>query len=257
MAKKREKKNVKRKAKQSKEEVCEIFEIEKDGKEKVVKSCGVEKEKPATEGQLKKEKKIFAGILIVMGACVLFFLAFWAITYFSNHFEIEGVKFEVDKTSVRGRTLYKTSLPGIINKSGSFVIGNYKTGQKADYNIYFRKDPRQLQEMSFYGGIKQIKWENVINMTDSFNCNGDGVIAIANLLKLHEVMGANIIQDANASCDYQGKYGWIGIQEGNETLVDRFGPACYTLYVNDCEILKVTEKFMLEVLIKANKKLEE
>jgi len=259
MAKERKKKSVKKKAevkkaKPEKEEVCEIFEVEKDGKEKTVKSCGIEEEKPATKEQLKKEKKIFITVIITMLAFVLFFLAFLWINYSTNHFKIEGVKFEIDKKTLPGITLYKTSLPGIINKNGTFIMGIYDTGQKADYNFYFRKDPRQIKDIPFHDTISQVKKFNVINSTE-FSCNGDEIIAIQYLLRWYEALGGSIIKDENASCDEKGTYGWINIQEADESSIERFGPACYNLYVNNCEILEVTEKFMLETLISVHKKL--
>jgi hypothetical protein len=96
----------------------------------------------------------------------------------------------------------------------------------------------------------------VINMTNDFNCNGDGIIALANLVKLYSIMGASVIKDENATCDLQGSYMFLRIENGNQTKIEQFGPACYKIYVNNCEILAGTEKFMTETfseIIKAMK----
>lgn len=246
---KKEKKEVKKK--KTTEEISEIFKIE-DGKEKIIKThAEVEKkEEIPSKKQLKRENKILRNVIIFMLGLVLIFFVVYAAIYFTNHFEIDGVKFDVDKNTLPGITIYKTSLPGIINESGDFILGDYEYGKKANYNIWFRKDPRLLKKISFDGGIIQIKKFNVINLTNSFNCDGDGMIAIANLLKLYETIGGSIIKDENASCDKEGTYGWIQIQEGDKTMIERFGPACFNLDVDNCEILDVTEKFMLETLIK-------
>ncbi|OGJ13109.1 hypothetical protein A3K82_03690 [Candidatus Pacearchaeota archaeon RBG_19FT_COMBO_34_9] len=258
---KKEKKEIK------KEEISEIFKIEngragetaslsgKQPKERIIKTHKIieEKEKAPSREQIKKESKIFRNIIILMIGFVLLFFIVYASIYFTDHFKVGGVKFEVIK--IGELILYKTSVSGIINESGAFVMGKYDYGQKADYNFYFRKDPRKLQNIPLGERIPQIRKENVIDIKQDFNCGGDGVIAIANLLKLYEVAGANIIKDENASCDSLGRYGWISILEGNETKIERFGPACLELYVSNCEILDVTEKFMLETLMEIHKRL--
>jgi len=241
-----------KKEKVKKEEICEVFDIEKDGKTETVKKCAVgeEKDDPSKE-QLKKETKIFKIIAIVIIGLVLMFLAVLWIMNATKTFNVGGVIFEIDKTDMVGKTLYKTSLPV---QGTSEVTGKVITG---DYNFYLRNDPRQLKtDIPFYG-IMKLKKENVINMSEDFNCDGDGIIAVANMVKLYGIIGGNIIKDANASCDSLGRYGFINILRGNETYIDRYGPACYNLYVKDCDILKVTERFMLDMFIDTNQKVRQ
>ncbi len=230
---------------QSKEEISEIFKIEKNGKEKTIEAHGIGEEKAPSKEQIKKEKKIFIGIVVVMIGSALMFLVVYKIIDYTNNFEVEGVKFEVIKMG--SLTLYKTSLPLIYQ------------GGKADYNFYLRTDPRLLKSVELSGGLS-IRENMVINMSNDFNCNGDGVIAIANLLNLYRIMGTEVIKDENASCDELfGRYVFLNIKEGDETGIVEYGlkGACYNLNVNNCGILKATEKFMLETLIEANKKIEE
>ena len=224
-----------------KEEVCEIFDIEKNGKEETIKSCGVEEIKSPSPEQIKKEKKIFISIGLVLLGLVLMFLAFLFMMYLTSNFEVDGVKFSIDKGTVVGMTLYKTFLPVTYN------------GANANYNFWLRTDPRKLNEINFSGSLVLQK-NMVLNTTDLLNCNGDGIIAAANVVKLYNVLGVKVIKDENASCDPQGRYMFLNIQEGNETKVEQFGPACYNINVNNCEILPATERFMLETFIKANKK---
>jgi len=73
---------------------------------------------------------------------------------------------------------------------------------------------------------------------------------------MYKILGGNVIKDGNASCDEKGRYGFINIKEGNTTEIERFGPACFNIYINDCEILKGTEKYILETLIEINSRLE-
>ena len=56
-------------------ENCEIFEVEKNGKEEVKKFCGDELEsKPATKEQIKKENKLLRNILIGLAIFVILLL---------------------------------------------------------------------------------------------------------------------------------------------------------------------------------------
>lgn len=252
--------NTKKKAKKEekkKEEVCEIFDIEKAGIEKTVKACGTEEEKIApSKEQIKKEKKIFMIVIIAMLGFILLFLLFYLFNYSMSHFKIEGVSFAIDKTAMMGKTLYKTSIPGFIY-NGAFIPGINANAPLAYYNIYFRTDPRELAKIPFEGDMI-LKENMVLNMTNSFSCNGDGVIAIANVLNLYKAIGTKVIKDENASCDdLYGRYIYLNIKEGNETSINDYGlrGGCYNIDIRGCDILPATERFMLETLIRVNEKL--
>ena len=220
-----------------KEKVCEIFKVEKDKEEKIIKACGTEEKKSATKEQINDQNKILRNVVIWLGAILFVFLIGYFIVGSIRHFEYKGIEFDVVKES--DIVFYKTSIPVLYQ---DMVV---------PYNFYMRKDPRKLKGMVFDGEIVLLK-DMVINVTEDFNCDGDGIIAIANLANLYGVLGTNVIKDENASCDPQGRYMFIQIQSGDETSIEQFGPACYNLNVNNCEILEVTEKFMLETFIKVN-----
>lgn len=200
---------------------------------------GVE-EKPSKE-EVTKQNKTFRNVMIVIAACVLMFAAtYWLINY-TKTFEYKGVNFEIIKTGQL--TLYNTYLPVMYN------------GTKADYNFYLRKDPRTLNEIPF-NGVLTTDSNMVLNMSNSLNCNGDGIIAIANLKNLYNVIGTNVIKDDNASCDPEGRYMYVNILTGNETKIEQFGPECYNIYISNCNILSGTEKFMTYTLAAANNMLK-
>ena len=92
----------KKKTSKKGEKFSEIFEVEKDGKEKIVETHGFEEEKPDSKDQLKKEKKIFLGIILTMIGFVAFFAATYFISDSFNHFTVEGVKF-IRTESVNGK----------------------------------------------------------------------------------------------------------------------------------------------------------
>ena len=191
--------------------------------------------------QIETENKLLRNIFIFVGILFFLFLASYVVIGSIRNFNYRGTDFEVTKEG-EDLIFYRTSFP-FYSSEGEHT---------ADYNFYIRNDPRKLEEIEFEG---EIVWlENmVINMTEEFTCDGDGIIAIANILNL-KIFGTEIIKDDSAGCSYTGDYMFLKIQTGNKTKIESFGPSCYNLYVNNCEILKVTEKFMVETFIQANSK---
>jgi len=232
MAKKKKSKNKK------KEKVCEIFKIEKGGKEEIKKVCGEEKIKISSKDQIKKENKQLKQIFIGIGVIVLIFILIIFFIRFTAHFTYEGVDFDIVKEGYL--ILYRTKIPIIYQ------------GQPAEYNIYLRNDPRELEKTVPIEGTLLLLDNTVINATGDFVCEGNGIIAIANLVNIYDVLGKNIIKDENASCDSLGRYTFLQIQPGNETSIEKTGPSCYDLNVNNCEILEVTERFMVAILVEIN-----
>ena len=198
-----------------------------------------EKKEPVekiTKKQIKQENKILRNIFIIIGVTIIGIILIFFISNSVNNFEYKGVKFQkVDEVAP-----YKTQFP-VMHK-----------GNIVPYNIYLRNDPRKLDKIEFNGELNLI--ENiVINSTGDFNCNGDGIIAIANLVQFYEILGTNIFKNETLSCDDKNRYTFIQIQEGNETKIEQFGYSCYNININNCEILEGTERFMIESFIEVNK----
>ena len=125
----------KRKKKEKQEKKSEeVFHLSKsgkfEGKEKIVESCGDVEEKPSNEKQIKEQNKTLRNILIGIGVFILVFaVSFYFISSVKN-FEYKGIKFNIIK---EGKiTFYHTSFPM-----------TYESGEKAIYNLFLRKDPRE------------------------------------------------------------------------------------------------------------------
>ena len=223
----------KKKAEEEKE-TTEIFEIEKNGKEETVEIKTTEEinEKPS-ENIIKHENKTLRNLLIGFVVLVIAFVAVYFLASNLKTFEYKGVTFHV----VKEIAPYQTSIPVM------------HQGNPADYNFYLRNDPRKLDNISFYGEIN-FKPTAIINATDDLKCGGDGVIGIANLVNLYRILGTNIIKNQSLNCDTNGTYMYIDLVKGNVSGIEQYGPTCYQLSVSDCEILEVTERFMIESLAK-------
>lgn len=160
-----------------------------------------------------------------------------------RNFEYEGIQFE--RINEKGVTFYHAIFQA--RMTGNFLI---------NYNIFLRKDPRKTGEDIPFEGNIFLSDLMVLNVNDesgdNFNCNGDGVIAIANFNQIFQASGTTIMTDPNATCDPFRRYVLINIIEGEETKIVERERACYDFYVNDCEILDVTERYLLEALKEIN-----
>ena len=150
---------------------------------------------------------------------------------------------------------------GVIIKEGNLIFYNTfikvvdsNTREPINYNFYIRNNPKKLiKDVPFIGNLS-LKETMVINITtDDLFCGGDWSIAMGNFVNLHEIVGVKLIRDENASCELFGQYTFVEISEGEKTFIKKFGPSCYLISINDCEILEGTERFMLETFIKVDK----
>jgi len=219
----------------SKEKVSEIFEVKEDKKEKIIQASGMEEKEVVKKGQIKEENKmlqnLFFGILIFILAMIGTYMYLNSI----GKFEYRGIDFDIVE---EGKVVfYHTMIP---MKSADRII---------HYNVFLRKDPRKTDKVPFEGSFYPLEMM-VLENTESFSCNGDGGIAMLNLQQIFSTFGTKIIRDENAKCDEFGRYMYVKMQSADYTGIEQVGPACYNMNVNNCEILDVTEKFILEMLDK-------
>ena len=228
-----------KKPKKKTKKICETFEIEKSGKTKEITSCGTLEEKAPNKEQIKKQDKQLKNIFLVFLIFIFLIFAVVFITNSSKHVKYENLDFYKDKTG--DLTLYYIKVP-LYNTAGE----NY-----ANYNVWLRTNPKKLKHVSFNGSVVFKKYV-VINFEEEFNCNGDGIVAIANLQQLYTALGAKVMKDENATCDPEARYIYLTLKQGDETKIIQTAPACYDLIINNCEILKATEKLIIENLVELN-----
>lgn len=210
----------------------------KKKREKKSKESKKEKGKVSIKKQVWIENKILRNLILGVIALIILFLLLAFFINSTKNFEYKGVKFNVVKA---GEVIfYHTSFPLI------------EGGREITYNVYLRKDPRILGAVDFEGEINLLEMM-VLDNTESFVCDGDGGIAMLNFQQILRALGTTVIKDPNATCDSQGRFMFMKIQPGDETSIKQFGPACYEININNCEILDGTERFLIETLIELNK----
>ncbi len=223
-----------------KKKVVEFFKVLKKGKEKLIKKESMEDvEGKPSKKQVKEENKILRNIFITLGIIIFFgFLGYlgYLSLYNANNFEYRGIKFDVLKEGdiIFYHTSFLTTLEG----------------KPVNYNVYIRNDPRDLEDEIPFSGNMNLPEIFVINTTESFSCDGDGGISMYNLQQVLKVFDTQFITDPEASCDLEGRYGYLRIKSGNLSRIGQVLGSCYILQVDNCEILKVTERFLVEVLVK-------
>ena len=223
--------------KKTKKKVTEYFDVKIKGKGKTIKAEGAEViSDNVTKKDEGKENKILLGIFLTIVILMAVVLIFFYIASSLSHFVYRGVAFNIVKEG--DLILYQTSFPVVYQD------------KNLSYNIYLRNDPRKIEKVPFNGNVV-FNGNLVLNVSNDLNCDGKGVLAVANFLKL-EIFRMNIFKNESLGCDPNGKYTFVNIESANESGIEQFGPACYNLNVNNCEVLDVTERFMIESFVKAN-----
>ncbi len=221
----------------------EFFNVKKKGKTKTIKKQGEIEETFSKRGQKKKQNKQLIWVLSILGIFILSMIVGWILI--NKPIKYEDVKFK--KVQDKGDLIfYQTSLP-TYTQTGKF---------DGNYYFYLRTNPKKTKNIPFEGNLS-FKKMLVINTSNELNCNGDGIIGIANIQNLYHFLGFNVISDKNASCDSQGRYTYLNIKKGEETKITQYGPSCYEISVSNCEVLKATERYMLECFVKINNIIEE
>lgn len=233
--------------KESEERGEDSGELKDDGKKE---SENIQEEKDleeqsseATKEEIKEENKQLGILVLIIGGILIAFGVIYFLIGSIGDFEYRGTDFKIVE---EGKLIfYNTAFPLRDSITGK-VLG--------DYNFYIRNDPRKLGEEVLFEGNLNLMKNVVLNSEQDFHCDGDGVIAVANFANLLKQAGAEVIKDDNATCDEQGRYTYILLKEGNVTKIEQVGNSCYEININDCEILKGTERFMVEIFAKINEK---
>ncbi len=197
-----------------------------------------EKEISETPNKKMNENKILKYTLIISGVIILLVVIF---AFYLNSLKTSTYKDLEFNTINQGTAenpliFYQTSFPVIYQ------------GKPTPYNVYLRTNPSKLKRIDFPEENFTAMKYTAINLEENISCDGDDVIAIANMRQIHEAIGAQIILDRNATCDEEGRFTYLDIKSSDKTQIVQRGENCYDLEYADCEILPVTEKYLVELL---------
>jgi hypothetical protein len=217
------------------------------------------------EKEKKMQNKILKGFLIAVISFAVFFIIVSLIVNSMNHFSYRGVEFAVDKNTMVGKTLYKTSIP--VERKDS-ITG--KVISNADYNFWLRNDPRQLdKKVPIINGDLTFKKNIVLDLTtEELFCEGDWSLGINNALNLFRLLGFNVlVRNETTKYEPADAFMFINIQIGNSTNIEKIFSSIdlgekgkvetkdensYNLNINNCEVLPAFERLMVEAFVRYN-----
>jgi hypothetical protein len=225
----------KKKIPKKKEDVHEVFEVEEKGKEKIVSTDSKEEVLVEKPGQKKHQKKVLITFLITLGLII--------VAVFASNYYLENLRYS-DYDGVPFTTVAEGDL--IFYRSSIDIM--YK-GALTPYNFYLRTKPKILEKIPFdREGFELMKYSVINYEISDFECEGDQVIAFANLKKIQDIVGIHSMKDPAATCDKEGRYTYFNFIPGETTTFEKLGDKCYNVYVAECKILPATEKIMAEIL---------
>lgn len=193
----------------------------------------------------KKERqtRLFVGFLAVV---LLFVIASYLVAESMKKFDYAGLEFKKQRKG--NLDFYYVEFP-IVDMSGNLV-------KKSPF--YFREDPRNLQRIEINGGKIAVMPNIALSgETETMGCE-DSILAATSLFLYLKQAGVNpfvattnktIAENFNKtymSCANPGFNTLVVYELADKTIIEKNGD-CYTLKFSDCDIMNVTERFMLGV----------
>lgn len=191
------------------------------------------------------ERQTRLAIFLMLAVILIIFLVYFLIQE-SKKFEYKGVEFE--KVKEGNLNLYFANLPFSTIAGNTFYLP-----------VYFREDPRKLEKINISTllgeGLSINKPVALSASTEILNCE-DSLLAATTLSLYLGKLGISAIgasssygyaKENNLSyvdCTNTDKYTVLMFKEYQESKIMKAGN-CYIMDIADCEIMNVTEKFML------------
>lgn len=197
--------------------------------------------------KIDKSWWITIGIIIVIIIAVIIGFAY---VKGANNFNYKGINF--NKTLV-GKIIFYTANVPAIDSSGRVV--QY-------VNIDFRSKPSNLEDIPVQtlNGIRFMQNKTVYIIYDDLKVCDDNGIAALNFYGFMDNFGlkriagltnktqADKLNFTYATCQTKPGNTVINILNGNRTEIVQTSNNCYQLIAKDCDVLRVMEKFELQLL---------
>lgn len=223
-------------ARKTKKKEVELKEKKKEPKGAELKGEKKEEKADKKESQLK-------WIILFMAVIIIVFFVFYFLLNSGKGFKYSGVEFEKIK---QGNLVFYLGKFPMTDINGNFV---------AYFPFYFRNDPRKLSNIEINATIK-LSMDVAYAADSGFveSCN-DSILAATTLSFFLKSLGLNLfsvtinktealmLNRTYASCDDK-RFSIIAFQPGKINKIRQEG-SCYILEINNCEFMKVTERFLV------------
>lgn len=206
-------------------------------------------EKNEKAGKKKDASGRQAEVIIgIMAGIILLIIAIMIISNLANNFKYLGLDFKRVKEG--NLILYTTNINAV-----------KPDGRRVSTGIYLRNDPRDLSEIPIEGKIRILGW-NTAYVSTNPNIAGceDNMLALTTLGIFLKSIGYDVkagstdgafARQSNIEYAPCGRYpdnSVMIIQKGEENSIKQINEKCYEITFKDCEIMKVTERFMVGVI---------
>ena len=208
------------------------------------------------EIEKKQNKQIGWAVFLMVGIILIIILVPFINNNFINKFNYNGIVFQ--KTQLGDLIFYSSKFP-VVSATGQ-VMG--------DYAINLRNDPRDLEYIPLNTSNDKIeftldgdKYGDVYISLNPFMkvCEDSGIalLTLSGFLKDSSLNVKSAVTDKAYAdvnnltqrwCHDSGFDTVIIVTDGNETIINEIFPHCYEMKFKDCEILQVSEKFILTIL---------
>lgn len=237
--------------------------VEKIGKKvgSELKEEKITKERaPIDSIQLPKKKKQEKQLFWIITLMIIVVAALIFIPMIVNYITIKNSKFvyaqlDWQKTKAGDMIYYSTRLP-VADQYGKVVDSFF---------INLRNDPRELNKTDFKltTGIPTFNKEKTVYLSIgemNRNCveGSAATLTLAGFLRQFALMNVSagmsnekIANESNfpyITCENSRMNTVINIIEGNTTRVEQINSNCYELEYANCDVLKISERFVLEVI---------
>ncbi len=245
----------------------------KEAKKDLENKKEIEKQEEIQKGIMQKriQNKQIRWAVFMMAALLIIIVAIPLIIKMNNKFTYINLKWE--KTKLGDLKFFSTKIPVTTTTNaatGSVTQNNYVTGY---YTMpYFRSDPRKINDInvSLYepGKIKFKQAGKVyITLEPGNNECEEDIVALANLAGFLSGFGGLTAKSAFNDKEYAtaSKFPYVTcnntpdntvivVQSGNQSSIMQKAENCYEMTFKDCDLMKVSEKFILIMLEEYMKK---
>jgi len=203
------------------------------------------------------DKKHNRQLFWIIGLMVVLIASIIAVPIIKQEFfnEFNYMKLDFEKTLTGDAIFYTTNIPIVQNDE---ISGTYL--------MYFRTDPRELEDISIDEsiedkGIRFIKQKTVYISIDPYmnSCpeNSVALFVLGSFLKDFGLNAKSGFSDPDymnssdfpyISCEHSKSNTVIKVTSGDETKIEREIGNCYVITYKDCEIQQGIEKFILVII---------
>ncbi len=200
--------------------------------------------KPEENLEIRKQNNYLKILLIAMMLVMVFIAGVAWFRYQAMRFEYAGLNFE--KIMFDKLQMYHAKIP-LSSLTGNVV---------ANFNLYFRNDPRELESIPITGRIR-LKRNAIVALDPSMEDCGDNAIAGLNLGQFLGAAGIKPLEGSTnlsealetgvnyASCENVVS-SVIITEKSDKTQIIKEGEDCYRIQVAVCEdVVKATERFII------------